>query len=131
MATNADRAQSGGLRAAIKRVATHATAVGRLEAELAQLELKRKVASIGIGAGLAIGAALFSLFTVIFLLGTLTAVLAIWLATWLALLIMTAFLAAVTGTLALVAVRLFKKGSPPLPEQAIREAKLTREAIRK
>ena len=66
----------------------------------------------------------------IFLLGTLTAVLAIWLDTWLALLIMTVFLALVAAALALVAVRLFKKGAPPLPEQAIREAKLTREAIR-
>ena len=130
MANGADQTHNGGLRAAIRRVAAHATAVGRLEAELAQLELKKKVTSIGIGAGLAIGAVLFSLFTVIFLLGTLTAVLAIWLDTWLALLIMTVLLAVVAAALALVAVRLFKKGAPPLPEQAIREAKLTREAIR-
>jgi hypothetical protein len=130
MATSADQTHNGGLRAAIRRVAVHATAVGRLEAELAQLELKKKVTSIGIGAGLAIGAVLFGLFTVIFLLGTLTAVLAIWLDTWLALLIMTAVLAAATGALAFVAVRLFKKGAPPLPEQAIREAKLTAEAIK-
>ena len=130
MANGADQTHNGALRAAIRRVAAHATAVGRLEAELAQLELKKKVTSIGIGAGLAIGAVLFSLFTVIFLLGTLTAVLAIWLDTWLALLIMTVFLAVVAAALALVAVRLFKKGAPPLPEQAIREAKLTREALR-
>ncbi|HEX7524733.1 MAG TPA: phage holin family protein [Gaiellaceae bacterium] len=130
MATNADQTRNGGLRAAIKRVAAHATAIGRLEAELAQVELKKKVASVGIGVGLAVGAALFSLFTVIFVFATLTAVLAIWLDLWLALLIMTVFLALTTGLLALIAVRLFKKGAPPIPEQAIREAKLTREAIR-
>ncbi len=130
MAGNADQARNGGLRAAVRRVAGHATAIGRLEAELAQLELKRKAASFGVGAALALGAVLSGLFMVTFLFATLTAVLAIFVDTWLALLIMTFVFAMLTGVLGLFARRLFKKATPPLPEQAIHEAKLTRDAVR-
>ena len=130
MTSNADQARRGGLRAAVRRVAEHATAIGRLEAELAQLELKRKAASFGIAAGLALGAVLTGLLMVVFLFATLTAVLALFVATWLALLIMTLVFAMLTGALGLFAMRLFKKATPPLPEQAIHEAKLTRDAVR-
>ena len=118
------------MRAAVRRVAEHATAIGRLEAELAQLELKRKAASFGLGAALALGAVLSGLFMVTFLFATLTAVLAIFVDTWLALLIMTFVFAMLTGVLGLFARRLFRRATPPLPEQAIHEAKLTRDAVR-
>ena len=48
---------------------------------------------------------------------------------WGALLIVFGALVLVAVVLLLVAKRLFKKATPPLPEQAIREAQLTREAI--
>jgi membrane-bound ClpP family serine protease len=121
---------NGGLSGAAKRVAEHVSAIAKLELELAGLELKKKFASLGLGVGLAVGAALLAFFMVGFLFATLAAVLATFLATWLALLIVTALLAVLAGTLGLVALALFKKGSPPVPEQAIREAKLTSEAIR-
>jgi len=42
----------------------------------------------------------------------------------------TASLGALAGLLALLALGRFKKGTPPIPEQAIREARLTTEAIK-
>jgi UPF0716 family protein affecting phage T7 exclusion len=81
-------------------------------------------------AALGLGAAITGVFILVFLLATLTAVLAIFVATWLALLIMTLILAVLTAVLGLLALRLIKKATPPLPEHAIREAKLTREALR-
>jgi uncharacterized protein YneF (UPF0154 family) len=50
--------------------------------------------------------------------------------TWLALLIVSAGLLVIAAILGLVARRLIKRGTPPVPEQAIREAKLTSEALK-
>jgi Putative Actinobacterial Holin-X, holin superfamily III len=49
---------------------------------------------------------------------------------WLALLIVTLFLLLVTGILGLLAVNRIQKGAPPVPEQAIEEAKLTSAALK-
>ncbi|HZP73527.1 MAG TPA: phage holin family protein [Gaiellaceae bacterium] len=122
---------NGGVGAAAKQVADHATSIAKLELELAVFELKKKVAALGIGIGLGLGAALFGLFMLGFALATVAAVLATFLATWLALLIVTGGLALLAAILAAVAVASFKRASPPVPKQAIREAKLTTEAIKK
>ena len=65
-----------------------------------------------------------------FLFATLAAGLATFLPWWLALLIVTLLLGLLVATLALIGRSRIQKGSPPVPEQAIREAKLTGEAIR-
>jgi hypothetical protein len=122
--------QNGGLGGAAKDVAEHASSIARLEVELAAMELKQKVASLGIGIGLGVGAAVFGVFMLGFLFATLAAALATFLATWLALLIVTLFLGGLAGLLGLLAVRLIKKATPPVPEQAIREAKLTTSALK-
>ena len=44
--------------------------------------------------------------------------------------LLTAGLLVLTGGLVALGVALIKKGSPPLPKQAIEEAKLTTEALR-
>jgi hypothetical protein len=119
-----------GLASAVKAVAERASALVRLELELAALELKQKVAAIGVGIGLTIGAAVFAVFAFGFLFATIAAGLATFLATWLALLIVTLFLFVLVAVLGLLGVRSIKKGTPPVPEQAIREAKLTTTAIR-
>jgi uncharacterized membrane protein YqjE len=119
-----------GLGAAVKEVAERASSIVRLELELAAIELKRKVVSLGLGVALALGAALMLLFVVGFAFATVAAALATVVSTWLALLITTGILfvlALVLGTLGLMKIR---KGSPPVPEQAIREAKLTSEALK-
>ena len=50
---------------------------------------------------------------------------------WLALLIVTLGLFAVAALLGALAQRKIKKGTPPVPEQAIHEAKLTTEALKR
>jgi hypothetical protein len=75
-------------------------------------------------------AALLGLYALGFLLATVAAGLAEAVPTWLALLIVGVALLAVAGIVAALAVSRIRKGSPPLPEQAIREAKLTTEAIK-
>jgi hypothetical protein len=115
---------------AARNVADHASSVAKLEIELALLELKKKAVSLGLGIGLGIGAALFALFMLGFGLATVAAAFATFLPWWLALLIVTGILALLAGLLGMLALGAIKKGSPPVPEQAIREAKLTSAAIK-
>jgi hypothetical protein len=49
---------------------------------------------------------------------------------WAALLIVTGVLVIVMALFGALAAISFKRGAPPVPEQAIREAKLTSEALR-
>jgi uncharacterized membrane protein YqjE len=123
-------AEHPGVGAAAKQVAEHAATLARLELELAGLELKRKAGALGAGAALGIGAALLVLFGLGFLFATIAVALAIALDTWLALLLVTAGLLALAALLGLLARSRIKRGTPPVPEQAIREAKLTTEALK-
>jgi Putative Actinobacterial Holin-X, holin superfamily III len=122
--------ESGDKGAAAKRVAEHASALARLEVELAQLEVKRKAASLGSGAALAVGAGIVALFAFGFGMATLAAALAVVLDTWLALLIVFALLVLLAAVLGLVGRAQIRKGSPPVPEQAIEEARLTTEVLK-
>jgi uncharacterized membrane protein YqjE len=119
-----------GVGAAAREVAEHASALARLELELAQLELKRKAGALGAGVVLAVAAALLALYGVGFLFATVAAAFATFLPTWLALLIVTALLLVAAGVAALIARSQIHRGTPPVPEQAIEEAKLTTEAIK-
>jgi uncharacterized membrane protein YqjE len=131
MPTPATEQGNGGVGAAAKTVAEHASSIAKLELELAGLELKRKIAALGIGIGLGLGAAVFGLFMLGFLLATIAAVFATFLSTWLALLLVTVILLVLVGVLGVLALGKIKKGTPPVPEQAIREAKLTKNALRR
>jgi hypothetical protein len=119
-----------GLGAAVKEVAERASAIVRLELELAAMELKRKVVALGLGIGLALAAAVLLVFMLGFAFATVAAALATAVSTWLALLITTGILLLGALILAAAAVNRISKGSPPVPEQAIREAKLTTEALK-
>jgi uncharacterized membrane protein YqjE len=130
MPTPAADGQQTGVGAAAKQVAEHASTLAKLELELAGLELKRKAGALGAGIGLGIGAAVVGLFALGFGLTTIAVALAIVLDTWLALLIVTVGLLVLAGTLGLVARGRIRRGTPPVPEQAIREAKLTSEALK-
>ena len=121
---------NGGLGAAAKQVAEHASSLARLELELAKLEIGRKVAALGIGIGLGLGAALFGLFALGFLLAAAAAALATAISTWLALLLVGAGLILLAGLLGALALGRIKRGTPPVPEQAIHEAKLTQTALK-
>jgi uncharacterized membrane protein YqjE len=116
---------SPGVAGSVKQVTEHAKALVALEIELAKLELKGKAAALGMGIGLMVAAAIVGLFAVGFLFATFAAVLATFLPTWLAILIVTLVLAAIAGVLALVGSKSLQRGTPPVPEQAIWEAKQT------
>ncbi len=130
MHTHATEPPNTSLGGAAKEVAEHASALVRLELELAKLEIGRKVGALGLGIAFGLGAALVAVYAVGFLFATIAAALATFLSTWLALLIVTLFLLLVSGLLGWLAVSRIKKGTPPLPEQAIAEAKLTSEALK-
>lgn len=119
-----------GVGPAVKEVAEHASALARLEMELATLELKRKVAAFGIGVGLGVTAAVFLLFALGFGLAAGAAALALVVSTWLALLIVFGGVLLLALILGVFAMRAIKAGTPPVPEQAMAEAKLTTEAIK-
>jgi membrane protein implicated in regulation of membrane protease activity len=121
---------SPGVGAAVKEVAERASAIVRLELELAALELKGKVVSLGLGIGFAIGAAVMLLFMAGFAYAAIAAALALVLPTWAALLVVTGILLLKAAVLGMLALGRIKKGTPPVPEQAIREAKLTTEALK-
>jgi hypothetical protein len=119
-----------GVGDAAKTVAEHASALVRLEIELATLELKRKIVALAVGIALAAGALLFLLYMLGFVFATIAAGFATTVSTWLALLITDGILLLFAGILGALAVGRFKKGTPPVPEQAIREAKLTADALK-
>ena len=115
---------------AAKLVADKAGSVVRLELALAAAELKRKLRALGLGIVLVVGAAVFVLLGLVLGLATIAAALATVFSTWLALLIVTGGLFMLAGALAVLGIGRIKKGTPPVPEQAIAEAKLTAEALR-
>ena len=124
--------QSGerGLGAAAKAVSERVSSIVRLEIQLAVSELKRKVVALGLGIGLLLGACLFLVFMLGFAFATVAAAFATFLSTWLALLIVTGILLALAGVLGFLGITSLAKGSPPVPEQAIEEAKLTTQALK-
>jgi hypothetical protein len=115
---------------AAKLVADKASSVVRLELALAAAELKRKLRALGLGIVMVAGAAVFVVLGLIVGLATIAAALATVFSTWLALLIVTGGLFVLAGVLAVLGIGRIKKGTPPVPEQAIAEARLTAEALR-
>jgi hypothetical protein len=121
---------SGGLGGTAKRIADRARTIVRLEIELAKLELQRKVAAIALGAGLALGALVLLLFAFGFALAGAAAGLDSVLPMWASLLVVAGGLALVAAVLGGIGVSALRKGTPPVPEQALEEARLTTEALR-
>jgi hypothetical protein len=119
-----------GLSGATKRVADHARSFVRLELQLAAAEVKKRLAALGLGIALLVGAAIFALTALAFGLAAATAGIATALPVWLSLLIMFGGLLLLAMMLGAVGAVLLKKGAKPVPEQAIEEARLTTEAIR-
>lgn len=122
--------ENASLGTATKQVAEHASTLARLELELAQLELKRKIASLGIGIGFGVGAGVFGFLMLAFAFATIAAGLATAVSTWLAILITTLILLGLTALFGGLAALKIRQGTPPVPEQAIEEAKRTQEALK-
>jgi Putative Actinobacterial Holin-X, holin superfamily III len=119
-----------GIGVLARRVARHLGSLVRLERELARHELRTKSASLGAGGGVGVAVVLLAPFVVGFGLAAAAAALALVVAVWLALLIVFGALLLLVAVLALVAVRLVRRGTPLKPEQALEEARLTAQALR-
>ena len=120
-----------GVGDAARQVSQHASALVRLELELAALELKRKLAAFGVGIAFGLGAAVVLLYALGFGLATLAAAFDAFMPRWLALLVVTLLLLVVAAVLGMLALRAVRRGSPPVPKQAIEEAKRTSEALKR
>lgn len=130
MPTPETETDAQGLGTAAKLVAEKASSIARLELELASMELKQKLSALGFGIGLLVGAFVVLVYALGFTFATITASFATFLPLWLSLLIVTVFLFVVTGILALIGVKKVQRGAPPVPKQAIDEAKLTTQALK-
>jgi len=122
--------ESRGLGTAARLVAERVSSIVRLELELAALEVNRKIRSLGLGIAFAAGALLALLFMGAFAYAAVAAALATVMPTWAALLVVTGILFFKAALLGILAIGRIKKGTPPIPEQAIREARLTTEALK-
>jgi hypothetical protein len=118
------------LTRAAEQVAEHARRIVQLELELATLELKRKASALGMGLGLVVGGAVIALFALGFTFATIAAGFATFLPTWLAILIVAGALFLIAGGLLAWGVSVLKRGTPPIPELALEEARLTAEALK-
>ena len=112
-------------------VTSKASLLVKEEIELAKAEIAEKAKRLGIGAGLIAVAGAFLFFFLIFFLHMLALGFADWfsLKNWVGYAMVCVLLLVFALILALVARRMFKKGSPPTPQMAIEEAKKTRAAI--
>ena len=90
----------------------------------------RRSRRVGVEVALFAVGAVLGLFALGFLLATVAAALATFLPTWLALLIVGVGLVLVAVVAVTIGRSQLRRGVPPVPEQAIAEAKLTGEALR-
>lgn len=122
--------KTNGVGWAAKEVVERVRSIARLEVELALLEVKRKLLRIAVGIGLGAGAAVVALFALGFLAAGGAAALALAVPVWASLLIVGGTLLGTAVALVLLARGSLRKGTPPLPEEAIEEARRTTETLR-
>jgi hypothetical protein len=115
----------------VSEVSAKASLLVKEEIALAKAEVAQKAKRLGVGAGLAAVAGAFLFFFQIFFLQMLALGFADWfgLKEWVGFAIVCVLLLVFAGILGFVALKMFKKGSPPVPQMAIDEAKKTRAAI--
>jgi fatty acid desaturase len=123
-------AEHAGIGEAVGEVAEHAKTIANLEVRLALAELKEKIAALAVGIGAGVAAGIMALFGLGFGAATAAAALELVLPTWAALLIVTGIFVLLAGGLAVVALLALGHASPPVPTQAMQEAKLTTEALK-
>jgi uncharacterized membrane protein YqjE len=116
----------------VNRISENASLLIREEIELAKAEIEQKVSRLARGAIVGGVAGFFVLLGLIFLIETAAWALVdifSWGSIWPGFAIVTAALFLLAGLGGFIAYRSFKAGAPPVPDQAIQEAKLIREAI--
>jgi len=116
----------------VAEVSEKASLLVREEIDLAKAEVTEKVSKLGKGAAAAAAGGVFLVFSLIYFFFALAFFfndLLDFEQVWLGFAIVFAILLVLGGIAVMLALRLFKSGSPPTPELAIEEARLTREAI--
>ena len=118
----------------VNEVSEKATLLVREEIELAKAEITQKVTRIAKGAALAAVGGVFLVFMLIYFLHWLALFLDDVLnvnpsGVWIGYAIVTGGLLLLGLVALLLAIRFFKRGTPPTPELAIAEAKRTREVL--
>ena len=116
----------------VNEVTEKATLLVREEIELAKAEMQQKATRIAKGAAFGAIGGIFLVFMLIYFLHALSwfwVDLFNWSGVWLGYLVTTGILLVLGAIAVLLAVRFFKKGTPPTPELAIAEAKKTREVL--
>jgi H+/Cl- antiporter ClcA len=119
-----------GFVARTRSVKQRAQSLVRLNLELAKLEAKKKVAALGVAAGLALLAVVLVIYAIGFAFASAAAGIGEALPLWLSLLIVSGLILLLAAIAGLLAVRFARTASPPKPEQAIEEAERTVEALR-
>jgi Flp pilus assembly protein TadB len=113
-----------------KQVKATARSLARLILELGQLEAKRKAVALGKAAVFGISAGVLAFYAVGLLLAAAAAGLNETLSLWLSLLIVAAVVLMAAAVLVLLAVRFARAASPPIPGQAIDEARRTADTLK-
>ena len=116
----------------VAEVSEKASLLVREEIELAKAEVTGKISKLTKGAGVAAAAGVFLIFGITMLFHTLA-----WFLfdlfnfsqVWMGFAIVTGLLFLLGAFAGLIALRLFKRGSPPTPDLAIEEAKRTRQEL--
>jgi uncharacterized membrane protein YqjE len=114
----------------VNRISENASILVREEIELARTEIELKVKSLGRGAAVAAAAGFFVLLALIFVFEAIA-----WAindatdSLWLGFVVVFVLLFLLAAGAGFFAYRSFQAGAPPVPDKAIQEAKLTKEAI--
>ncbi len=134
MAATDDHSSAQGIAEAVNEISDRASLIIREEIELAKAEVGEKVTRLAKGAAAGGAAAVFAIFGIVLIFHGLS-----WLAYWAipvpdgqffwGFFIVAAILFVLGGVAGLVASRLLKSGSPPVPEMAIDEARKTKEQL--
>ena len=134
MAIDDDHNSAKAIADAVNEISERASLLVREEIELAKAEISQKLGFLARGAGVGAAAGVFAIFGVILLFEGLA-----WLAYWVlpfptgtffwGFFVISAILFAFAGLAAMMASRLFKRGSAPTPQMAIEEAKKTKEEL--
>ncbi len=119
-----------GLGGAARRVADHAREIVRLELQLAAAEIKRKIVALAAGLALVAVAGVLFLIALLFGVAAAAAAIATALGVWQALLVMFGGVLLLALVLGVVGAAFLRRGSKPVPAQALEEARLTTEALR-
>jgi hypothetical protein len=118
----------------VVEVSENASVLVREEIELAKAEVSAKLSKLGRGAGVGVAAGTFAFLALILILHGIA-----WLLgeelfdgnIWAGYFVTAGIFLLIAALAGFIAYRSLKAGSPPVPEQAIEEAKLTKEMLEK